>query len=735
MKIKGIIEDIIYMNEDNSYTVAVLSNDDGYITIVGNAFGMKVSDEVELEGEYVFHDLYGEQFKFKYIMLVEPSSKENILKFLSSRNISAVGPATAKKIVDFYGEETLDIMNYNPDKLLKINGIGKAKLKKIISSYGEVVESRDNIMFLQSVGVGSNLISKILKFYGKNTKSIILKNPYILYDDIDGIGFKKADLIAEKLGVEKDSKYRIRSYIKHYLYESSNNGNAFLYRDKLELEVKEKLEIDEKLVSDEIDELIIKGDLFKEKLDGERIYLSYIYFAESSVAAKLMAINSFENKGDFNKKKIETLLINFQTNNNIILNEDQKNAVRSAINKKITVITGGPGTGKTTIVDAILYISNNFNLKVHLTAPTGRAAKRMEETTKHSAKTIHRLLEYQYIEDKRTLTFNKNEQDTLSGDIIIVDEFSMIDINLLKSLLDAVTLEFKLVFIGDIDQLPSIGPGNVLKDIISSNMFSTIWLNEIYRQSENSYIVLNAHRINNGKMPISNNQEGDFFFMPMKDQNEIIDNLLNLVTKRLPDYYKFDPLTDIQIIAPIKNGLLGTKKINEIIQNTLNPYREDKEEIIYQSKKFRDGDKVMQFKNNYNINWIDINTLLKGQGVFNGEIGYITNIDLIDKTIKVLFDRVKEVIFEYKDLEDIELSYAITIHKAQGSEFNCIVMPISFIPPKMESKNLLYTAVTRGKKLVIIVGDKKYIYRMVNSSIILERNSGLIEKLRRFQKI
>ena len=448
-----------------------------------------------------------------------------------------------------------------------------------------------------------------------------------------------------------------------------------------------------------------------------------------------MAINSFNANRDINHKLVGNLLKDFQSNQNIVLNELQKEAVLGALKNKITVITGGPGTGKTTIVDAILNISENFDLKVFLTAPTGRAAKRMEESTGQKAKTIHRLLEYQYIEDMDMLTFNKNEEDPLSADLVIVDEFSMIDINLLNHLLSAITVDMRLVMIGDIDQLPSIGPGNALKDIIESNIFGTVRLTEIYRQGKDSNIVLNAHRINHGEMPLSNNQESDFFLMSMTNQKEILNELVKLVSERLPSYYNIDPVKDIQIISPIKNGILGTRKLNEMIQNTLNPPSEDKTELVFQYKYFREGDKVMQFKNNYSIKWIDVDTLIKGEGIFNGEIGYIHNINPIKKNVKVIFDEYKEVTFEYKDLKDLDLSYAITIHKAQGSEFKCIVIPISFIPPKMMSRHLLYTAVTRGKDLVVILGDKKYLNLMINSQSTDERNSGLIHQFGKFETV
>ncbi|MBN2260211.1 MAG: ATP-dependent RecD-like DNA helicase [Clostridiales bacterium] len=734
MRINGVVEEIIYKNDDNHYTVAVMAYNHSYITIVGYGYGIKKGDEVELDGEFVFHDAYGEQFKFTTAVMTMPNNEESILKFLTSGNIKGIGPSIAEKIIDKFGEETLDIINFNPDKLLKVNGIGKSKLKQIVESYSQVVGNRDTIMFLQSLEIGAGLINRIIKIYGARSREIITKNPYRLYDDIDGIGFVKADAIASKMGVEKASKYRIRSFIKHYLYESANNGNAYIYFNDLLMYISNLLDLDKELIQTQIEELIIKGDLIQEIGEKAKIYLNSIYNSEVQVAAKLIAINSFSAFKDINETQIIKIVNDFQANESIYLNDAQINAIKSSLSKKITVITGGPGTGKTTIIKAIVDICKYFDLKVHLTAPTGRAAKRMEESTASEAKTIHRLLEYQYIEDLDVLTFNKNEEDPLKSDIIIIDEASMIDINLFNYFLKAVTVETKLVIIGDADQLPSIGPGNVLQDIIDSYFFTTIRLNEIYRQGENSLIVLNAHLINHGNMPKVNEKEGDFFVMQYNKQNEILENLKSLISERLPKFYNLDPVKDIQIITPLKNGVLGTRNLNELMQNTLNPQDDEKPEIQFQSKKFRLGDKVMQFKNNYNIQWIDRNSHQRGEGVFNGEIGFIESIDVVRKSMKVVFDENKEVDFEYKDLNDIELSYSITIHKSQGSEFKTVIIPISYIPPKMASKNLLYTAVTRGKNLVIIIGDRKYLQLMIQSDEKKERNSGLIDQLKKFEK-
>jgi|LGVF01.1.fsa_nt_gb exodeoxyribonuclease V alpha subunit len=733
MKIKGIVEEIIYMNEENHYTVAVVDSENNYITIVGYGYGLKLGDQVELEGEFIFHDLYGEQFKFSSFLMIMPNTQESILKFLSSGSIKGIGPSTAEKILDKFGEEALDIINYNPNELLKINGIGKSKLKQIIESYADVVGNRDTIMFLQSIDVGSSFINKIIKQYGKKSREIITNNPYQLYDDIDGIGFVKADAIAFKMGIEKDSIFRMRSFIKHYLYESSYNGNAYLYLKDLLNYISKLLELDKSIIENEVKELIIKGDLVQEIDDKIKIYLSSIYNSEIQVASKLMAINSFEAYKNINVDSINELIESFQSNERIKLNSEQIKAINSALKNKITIITGGPGTGKTTIIKAIVDISKCFDLKVNLTAPTGRAAKRMEESTGSEAKTIHRLLEYQYVEDLNILSFNKNEEDPLKADIIIVDESSMVDVTLINHLLKAMPLDTKLVVIGDVDQLPSIGPGDVLNDVIESGFFETIRLTDIYRQGENSLIVLNAHRINNGKMPEMNEKDGDFFVIQYNKQREILDNLISLVSERLPKFYKFDPVKDIQIIAPIKNGMLGTKNINEVMQKTLNPQNGSKSEIQFQNKLFRAGDKVMQFRNNYNIQWLDRDTYLRGSGIFNGEIGYIETIDEVRKSMKVIFDEYKEVTFEYKDLNDIELSYGITIHKAQGSEFNAVVIPISFIPPKMASKNLLYTAVSRGKNLVVIIGDNKYLKQMIDSGNKDKRNSGLVDQFKKFE--
>lgn len=732
MRIRGVLEEIIFQNQENHYLVGILSHDGVYTTVVGNGYGVKVGDQLELEGEFTVHEIYGEQFKFTSFVMILPTSREAIVRFLASGAVKGIGPVTAGKIVDRFGEETLEIINYNPDQLLKVSGIGKGKLQQIVASYGEVVMNRETMMFLQSLDIGPALLNRIIKRYGNRAQELILRNPYRLFDEVEGIGFLRADAIAEKLGIDKDSDFRIRSYLRHHLAVEGNNGHAYLDRTVFTEVVSGVLGIDLARIESEIEHLIMEGQLIADPQHPDRIYLERIYFAETHVAGKLMALKSFNSDRDVNHRMVEAQLDDFEKNSHMVLNDLQRQAVKSAIGSKVTVITGGPGTGKTTIVNAIIALLEPHDFKILLTAPTGRAAKRMEESTGHKAQTIHRLLEYQFIEDQGILSFNRNEEDPLKGDLLIVDEFSMIDITLLDHLLEAVRVDMRLVIIGDVDQLPSIGPGNVLKDIIESGLFDTIRLTEIYRQGEDSQIILNAHRINQGRMPLGNDPKGDFFYLGETDQRKIQQQIVHLVTQRLPDYYQFDPLKEIQVIAPIKNGQIGTRRLNEVIQERLNPPSEEKLEVVFQSRRFREGDRVMQLKNNYNLHWIDVDTLLKGEGVFNGEIGFIQHIDPVKKTVRVLFDDTKEVDFLYPELKDLDLSYAITIHKAQGSEFRCIVMPISFIPPKMLSRNLLYTAVTRGKDLVVIVGDSRYLGQMIQTADTRQRNSGLVEQLEKF---
>ncbi|OPL09126.1 MAG: hypothetical protein AVO33_07745 [delta proteobacterium ML8_F1] len=731
MRLTGTLEDIIYQSAESHYLVGVMDYEGDPLTIVGHGYGLKVGDSLILEGEYVFHEVYGEQFKFTTYQVALPEDHESMLRFLSSGAIKGIGPATAEKILDVFGLDTLDVMNYNPEALLQIQGIGKSKLKDITTSYQEVVGHTQAMMFLQSLKLGPSLISRIIKKYGHRTRETVTGNPYRLYEDIEGISFKRADEIAEILGVERDSRFRIMSFVRFHLEAAAKEGHTFIaYESALE-DLKGSLGIDMDLLKEQVREMILKGQLY---IKEDRLYLASLYLAEAQSSGRLMAIHACEAVKVVNDSLVQELLDRFQQEEHILLNPLQQEAIRSGIKNKVTVITGGPGTGKTTIVKGILYITDRFDLKVHLGAPTGRAAKRLKEATGEEAKTIHRLLEYQYQEESALLLFNRNEENPLEGDLVIIDEFSMVDIHLLKHLLQGISLESRLIFIGDVDQLPAVGPGNVLEDIIASGYFNTVRLKEIYRQGSNSTIALSAHEINQGRMPLENHRDGDFFHIASTNQERILSQVVSLLTHRLKEYYGMDPLLDIQVITPMKNGILGTHHLNEVLQEALNPPG-DQEQMRFGNKLFRQGDKVMQFKNNYNLAYLDTETHLEGKGLFNGELGIVRQVSQTSGRMVVLFDGYKEVVFEPGDLGDLDLAYAITIHKSQGSEFRGVVIPLSYLPPQMISRNLIYTAVTRGRDLVIIVGDRGVLNMMVRDEHRPRRNSGLIYQLRAFEAL
>ncbi|MBE7074765.1 MAG: ATP-dependent RecD-like DNA helicase [Clostridiales bacterium] len=727
MIINGTIEEIIFRNDDNGYTVAVLSHKDNgfdeYTTIVGILPDARVGQCLKLEGK-IINSKYGKQFSFTNAEIVYPSSISGIKKYLSSGLIKGIGPVTAGLIVDEFKNDTLTIIEYSPDKLAKIKGISKNKALQISQAYNDIKKMQNSVMFLQEYNISTNMAIKIFNTYGDKTIEYVKTNPYKLVEDIKGIGFLTADTIAKNMGIASNSMFRIRAGIVHCLEENcEKNGNTFLYKDMLlkdsamllglNLEANQE-KIEEALVNMGFDKLI---SMFRNKQGREIVMLTQYYFVESAIAQKLAKLNltaKTTNK-DFSKP------INiFEQLNKICFDEQQKSAIENSLKAGVSVITGGPGTGKTTIVKCILNILEQEGEKVILLAPTGRASKRLSESTGRTAKTIHRGLEINFKDEKST--FVHNERNPLEANAVIVDEVSMVDAHLMNSLLKALASDCKLILVGDKDQLPSVGAGNVLSDILASKIIQVSYLTKIFRQDEKSLIVSNAHLINNGEMPIIDNTSNDFFFESQQEPIDIKNSIIGLITKRLPTFTKLEP-SKIQVLAPLKAGASGVESLNNSLQEIINPLSPGRREIHIGKTILREGDKVMQTSNNYDLTWTRKIGLLteEGSGVFNGDIGYVDRIFPGSDEIIVLFEDGRVCTYQKPDAEDLTLAYAITIHKSQGSEFDVVVIPIIAGPSIILTRNLIYTAITRAKKLVVLVGSKKNLARMVTNKYTAER--------------
>ena len=729
LTLEGIVKDIVFRNELNGYTVAKLDTDDGEATIVGNIPVISIGETLSVEGDWIYHPTYGEQLKINSVSLVVPSTVNGIEKYLSSGLIPHIGPKTARKIVDRFGLDTFDIIQYNPERLKEIDGIGEKKLEKIVTAFREQGEIRDIMMFLQQYGITHSYAIRIYKKYGRDTISILSENPYKLSEDIYGIGFIKADKIAENMGISKTSPYRIQGGIRYVINTYAANGHSYVPIDELSKKASQLLQVESELIHEAIRDLAIKGVVHILTIDEEiRVYYTPFHIAENNVAKKIVELSKAELK-DLNID-IDEKIKSIEKEENIKFAQRQIEAIRESIKNGMVVITGGPGTGKTTIINAIIKIFQEEGLKVNLAAPTGRAAKRMTEATGTEAKTIHRLLEYSYMDEE--MVFGLDEDTPLDTDLLIVDEASMVDILLMNSLLKAIVPGTRLILVGDVDQLPSVGAGNVLRDIINSHAVRVVKLDEIFRQAKESFIIVNAHRINKGQYPILN-KGSDFFFIREQNSSKIVDVILQLCKDRLPTYYGVDPIKDIQVLTPMKKGDVGLNSLNRHLQEVLNPKAPYKKEKQIGEEVFRVGDKVMQIKNNYSIEWEIIEEGIvkeRGEGVFNGDLGMVMDIDEDNRTLKVLFDEGKEVEYSYDQLDELKLSYAITIHKSQGSEFPVVVMPIFWGPPMLLTRNLLYTAITRAKKLVVLVGDEKYLKAMIGNNHIDKRYSSLDYKIR-----
>ena len=732
-KLEGMVSDIVFKNEENGYTIAYLANENDEITIVGCMPTLSVGESIEVEGKWVNHKTYGSQFEVNSFMPITPSSLEGIYVYLSSGMIHGIGEKMAKRIVDKFGVDTLDIIQNTPERLTEVEGIGMKKVKQIQESYEENRELRNIIIQLSPYGITPNYCLRIYKKYKEKAIDIINKNPYRLAEDVRGIGFKIADEIASKIGIDKYSPERIMQGIIYTLNQSLASGHTYLPKQILIEQSVKILGVEPKFVENGIMDLAYNQKVHLENKDGQiLVYLMMYYICENGVCKEIIKLSQHDIK-DLHINIDEEIKI-VEKEDNISLAKNQIEAVKEAINNGVTIITGGPGTGKTTTINTIIKIFENNDQKVVLCAPTGRAAKRMSETSNKEAKTIHRLLEMGFGSDSEELVFFKDEEDPIDADVIILDEASMVDIILMYNLLKAVKLGTRVLLVGDSDQLPSVGAGNVLKDIIDSKVIKTVRLNEIFRQARESMIVVNAHKINNGEPLFLNVKNKDFFFLRKNTNEEILNEIVGLVSERLPNFYKFDKLKDIQVLTSMRKGDLGVNNLNIELQKYLNPPNKYKQEEEFAKRIFRVGDKVMQIRNNYTRKWETEDKSESVEGIYNGDIGYIFHIDKDKKTVYVLFDKIKLSAYKYDELDELDHSFCTTIHKSQGSEFPVVVIPIVWAPPMLLSRNLLYTAVTRAKKLVVLVGDVRYLEQMIKNNRINDRYSNLSYKLNKFIK-
>ena len=737
MIVSGKIESVIFRNEENGYTVVKISSHGELISVVGKFPSINVGERIEVDGTIVKNERYGEQISASSVKVLPPSDIDGIKKYLSSGLIKGIGLVTANNIVDAFGKDTLEIIEFAPMRLAEVRGVSKEKAISIANTFKEIKSMQNTVMFLQNYNISTNLAVKIYKTYFDKTEEILKTNPYKLVEDIDGIGFLSADKIAQKLGLPPDSPFRFRAGILFALKQNGErSGNTFIKKADLIAETTNllKLEGDFQIKIDDILgqlslECLIKEFVFE---DEPCVMLTTMYFMEQSIAQKLLRL-----KNDYNSpiQDLGAEIHDYEISNNIKLHSRQANAVDEAVNSGVCVITGGPGTGKTTIVKCVLSCFKKQQKKCILLAPTGRAAKRLSESTGEDASTIHRALDLDF-KNGNGVFFTKNEQNPLSADVVIVDEVSMVDSQLMFNLLKAIKYGSQLILVGDKDQLPSVGAGNVLSDILQSAVIPVVELTEIYRQDSKSYIITNAHLINSGKMPILDNTSKDFFFENKIDLTQMLHTCVSLVTIRLPHFLKTDA-GKIQVLAPIKAGACGVDNLNKELQKMLNPAKPTSIEIQTESTIYRTGDKVMQTVNNYELVWERISPdgiIEYGQGVFNGDSGIIENISRQTGEITVLFEDGRRANYARENIFELMLSYAITIHKSQGSEFDVVVIPIISGASIILTRNLLYTAVTRAKKMVVLVGTKQNIARMVHNNYTIKRNTMLKQFLLEEQK-
>lgn len=736
--VEGYVDHIIFRNEDNGYTVLNLMVNGSELTCVGIFEYIGEGELLELTGTYVEHSTYGQQFKVESYETKIPEDTVAIERYLGSGAIKGVGAALAARIVRRFGEDTMRILDEEPERLAEVKGISERKAREIAQQAAEKSEMRSAMMFLQKYGISVALGVKIYGKYGSRVYSVLKENPYQLADDIQGIGFRIADEIAGRIGIHTDSDYRIKSGLFYTLSLAASEGHVFLPQSLLLSRASELLGVEPSCMEKHIMDLAMdRKVVIRETEDGQkRIYASQFFYLELDTARRLseLAVTNQESEESI-RKRLEFI----EKKNEIQLEELQRQAVIEAVKNGLLVITGGPGTGKTTTINAIIQYFELEGLDIYLAAPTGRAAKRMTEATGYEASTIHRLLELSGMmeESSAAAHFERNEENPLEADVIIIDEMSMVDISLMHALLCAVQVGTRLILVGDVNQLPSVGPGSVLKDIIDSQAFCVVELNKIFRQATESDIVVNAHRINAGLDVATDNKSKDFFFLKRYDADVIVASIVYLVQKKLPPYVQAKPL-DIQVLTPMRKGLLGVERLNEVLQKYLNPPDQKKKEKEYGNGLFRECDKVMQIRNDYQLEW-EIRgkygiPVEKGIGVFNGDMGIVKEINTFAETMTVVYEENRYVEYTFKQLEELELAYAVTIHKSQGSEYPAVILPLLGGPRMLLSRNLLYTAVTRARKCVTVVGSEVTFHEMIHNKQEKSRYTSLNERIQEIQE-
>ena len=724
----------VYRNDENGYSVVMARMGRSEITVVGVLPELTAGEQAVFSGEWVEHPQYGRQLKCSACQLQKPTTLLGIERYLGSGLIHGVGPSTAKLIVQHFGEETLTVLSEHPERLQEVPKMGKKRWIQIAESFREQQQAREAMVFLQSYGIPANLSVKISRLYGERTPEVIRQNPYRLCEDLEGVGFLTADRIGTALGIAPDSEHRIQSAVKYVLRDAAASmGHVYLPRRELTLRAAQLLHVEEALCHRQIQQLALSRDVVLQGGDGEeeRVYLPAFDAAEREVAQRLCELMA--SLAPVKSRGAHRDIDRFEKERGIRFSEKQREAIISALEQGVLVITGGPGTGKTTIINCIIRLLASEG-DVVLCAPTGRAAKRMTEATGYESKTIHRLLEYGGEEG----SFARNQENPIEGDCVIVDETSMVDLMLMRSLLRAIEPGTRLLLVGDADQLPSVGAGNVLGDILQSGAVPAVRLTDIFRQGETSRIVVNAHRINHGEMPLLNEKGTDFFFERKEGFGQTAQTIVQLVTRRLPKFLGYaenertaQAVRNIQVLAPARKGECGVVALNTLLQAALNPPGPARPSLTYGETVFRLGDKVMQTRNDYQIEWRKetASGWEDGAGVFNGDVGFITQVDEEEHSLTVLFDEEREVVYQSGQLENLDLAYCLSVHKSQGSEFPVVVMPVAGGPPMLLTRNLFYTALTRARSLVVLVGREEVVRQMVENDHILRRYTTLTQRL------